>query len=105
MSMNPVRKRATRSATIATSILFSSLLLAPTAILAQTVTGTVQTTGKPIVGATVRLLELDRIERTGAEGQFTFSNVPTGVYRVYVGVTGYASATDTIRVTAWAWRS
>ena len=100
MSTNPVRTRATRSATIATSIFFSCLLLAPPAIWAQTVAGTVQTAGKPIVGATVRLLELDRIERTGADGQFAFSNVPAGVYRVYVGVTGYASATDSIRVTS-----
>jgi iron complex outermembrane receptor protein len=98
MSVNPVRSRATRSVTIAASIILGSLHLSPAAIWAQTVTGTVQTAGKPIVGATVRLLELDRIERTGAEGQFAFSNVPAGVYRVYVGVTGYASATDTIRV-------
>jgi iron complex outermembrane receptor protein len=74
------------------------LLLSATVVRAQSVAGTVQTAGKPIVGAAVRLLELDRIERTGAEGQFAFSNVPAGVYRVYVGVTGYASATDTIRV-------
>ncbi|HMH26068.1 MAG TPA: TonB-dependent receptor [Gemmatimonadaceae bacterium] len=98
MSVNPVRTHATRSATIAASIILGSLLLSPAALWAQTVAGTVQTAGKPIVGATVRLLELDRIERTGAEGQFAFSNVPAGVYRVYVGVTGYASATDTIRV-------
>jgi len=67
---------------------------------AQAISGTVQTARRPIVGATVRLLELDRIERTGAEGQFLFSNVPAGVYRLYVGVTGYASATDTITVTS-----
>ena len=46
----------------------------------------------------MRLLDLDRIERTGAQGQFTFANVPQGIYRVFVRVTGYASATDTIRV-------
>jgi iron complex outermembrane receptor protein len=80
--------------------LLGLILLLPTALLAQTVTGTVQTAGIPIVGATVRLLELDRIERTGAQGQFTFSDVPTGIYRVNVGVTGYASATDTVNVTS-----
>ena len=51
-----------------------------------------------MVGATVRLLELDRIEHTGAQGQFTFSNIPKGIYRVFVGLTGYASVTDTIKV-------
>ncbi|HEY1951636.1 MAG TPA: TonB-dependent receptor [Gemmatimonadaceae bacterium] len=67
---------------------------------AQTVNGTVQSAGKPIVGATVRLLELDRIEHTGARGEFSFPDVPKGIYRVFVGVTGYASATDTISVTS-----
>jgi iron complex outermembrane receptor protein len=100
MSVKAVRKRATRSVSIAVRMILSALFLSSAALRAQTIAGTVRTAGKPIVGATVRLLELDRIERTGAEGQFTFSNVPTGVYRVYVGVTGYASATDTIRVTS-----
>jgi iron complex outermembrane receptor protein len=70
----------------------------PARLRAQTLAGTVQSAGNPIVGATVRLLELDRIEHTGAWGQFTFQNVPRGTYRVFVGVTGYASATDTVRV-------
>lgn len=97
MSVNHVRTRVCISS--AAFMGFAALLLSPIALSAQAISGTVQTAGRPIVGATVRLLELDRIERTGAEGQFAFSNVPTGVYRVYVGVTGYASATDTIRVT------
>ena len=67
---------------------------------AQTITGTVYGEGRPVVGATVRLLELDRIEHTGAQGEFTFSSVPKGTYRVFVGVTGYASATDTVNVTS-----
>ena len=98
MSINLVCNRATRSISIKARVILTSLLLSGTALSAQSIAGTVQTAGKPIVGATVRLLELDRIEHTGAEGQFAFSNVPAGVYRVYVGVTGYASATDTIRV-------
>jgi len=100
MSGRAARMSASWSASIAACMVFHGILSWPATLEAQTVAGTVQTAGKPIVGATVRLLELDRIERTGAEGQFTFSNVPTGVYRVYVGVTGYASATDTIRVTS-----
>ncbi|MGZ6117136.1 MAG: TonB-dependent receptor [Gemmatimonadaceae bacterium] len=100
MSINRVCNRATRSVSITARMILTSLLLSATALRAQSIAGTVQTAGKPIVGATVRLLELDRIERTGADGQFAFSNVPAGVYRVYVGVTGYASATDTLRVTS-----
>src|ERR1700675_4425651 len=98
MSVKRVRTGATRSISIATCLILGSLFLLPAALRAQIIAGTVQTAGRPVVGAPVRLLELDRIERTGADGQFTFSNVPTGIYRVYVGVTGYASATDTIRV-------
>jgi iron complex outermembrane receptor protein len=66
---------------------------------AQTVAGTVRGGGAPIVGATVRLLELDRIQRTGASGQFTFPDVPAGRYRLFVAASGYASATDTVAVT------
>jgi len=98
MSVTLSCKRVTRSISITVRMILTSLFLSSAALRAQTIVGTVQTAGKPIVGATVRLLELDRIERTGAGGQFAFSNVPAGVYRVYVGVTGYASATDTITV-------
>ena len=66
---------------------------------AQTIAGTVYGGGRPIVGATVRVLELDRIARTGAQGEFTFADVPRGSYRVFAGVTGYASATNTVNVT------
>src|SRR5258708_6853002 len=66
---------------------------------AQTLVGTVRGGGAPIVGATVRLLELERVQHTGATGQFTFADVPAGTYRVFVAVIGYASVTDTVRVT------
>src|SRR5258708_18440602 len=66
---------------------------------AQTLVGTVRGSGAPIVGATVRLLELERVQHTGATGQFTFADVPAGPYRVFVAVIGYASVTDTVRVT------
>jgi iron complex outermembrane receptor protein len=66
---------------------------------AQTISGTVRSANGPVVGATVRLLELDRVEHTGAQGEYSFSGVPRGVYRVFVGVTGYASATHTVRLT------
>jgi iron complex outermembrane receptor protein len=88
------------------TILFAAALASSAVLLeggeakawAQTVTGTVQSSGVPIVGATVRLLELDRAVRTGARGQFRFSNVPNGTYTVFVGVLGYAAAADTVRV-------
>ena len=83
---------------IVTCIATASPFLVPVTLHAQTITGSVQSNGSPIVGATVRLLDLNRIEHTGAQGQFTFPNVPKGTYRVFVGVTGYASATDTVRV-------
>ena len=81
--------------------LFATLLfvvLAPSAS-AQTLTGTVYGGGRPIVGATVRLLEVDRVTHTGAHGEFTFSDVPRGSYRVFAGVTGYAPSTNTVNVT------
>jgi iron complex outermembrane receptor protein len=66
---------------------------------AQTITGSVRGGQGPIVGATVRLLELDRVARTGAQGEFSFSDVPRGTYRIFAGVTGFASAIDTVNVT------
>ena len=81
-----------------TCIALTSLFVVSVTLRAQTITGTVQSAGSPIVGATVRLLDLDRIEHSSAQGQFTFTNVPKGTYRVFVGVTGYASAIDTVRV-------
>ncbi|MFI5251898.1 MAG: TonB-dependent receptor [Bacteroidota bacterium] len=60
--------------------------------------GTVTSGSNPIVGATVRVLELDRITHTGAKGEYIFSNIPPGTYKVFVRVIGYASMTNTVRV-------
>jgi iron complex outermembrane receptor protein len=68
----------------------------PATVAGQTIQGTVTSAGSPIVGATVRLLELDRADRTVSRGEFTFAGVPHGTYRVYVGVTGYVALTDTV---------
>lgn len=65
---------------------------------AQTIRGTVTAAGHPVVGATVRLLELDRVERTGAHGEYRFADVAPGTYRIFVGLSGYAAATDTVRL-------
>ena len=67
---------------------------------AQSVSGTIQSAGRPVVGATVRLLELDRVEHSGARGQFTFAGLPKGTYTLFVGAAGYASATKAIDLTA-----
>lgn len=90
----------TRSCLSAAAAAMTALVLGAAAAAAQTVAGTVRSAGRPVVGATVRLLELDRLDRTGAAGQFLFANVPAGTYRIFVGATGYASATDTVRLTA-----
>ena len=67
---------------------------------AQTVSGTVRGAGRPVVGASVWLLELGRTERTGSRGDFRFADVPAGTYRLFVAATGFASAVDTVRVSA-----
>src|SRR6059058_6095595 len=81
------------------SLLLAAFLVGAGSAQAQTITGTVRGPHGPIVGATVRLLELDRVVRTGAQGEFNFSDVPRGTYRVFAGVTGFASAIDTVSVT------
>src|SRR5665213_2568842 len=77
----------------------AAIFLFAGAVQAQTISGTVRSANGPVVGATVRLLELERVEHTGAQGEYSFSGVPRGVYRVFVGVTGYASATHTVTLT------
>ena len=94
---NPQSPRRTRSLAARLAIPVAALALAGP-VRAQTVSGTVESRGAPVVGAAVRLLELDRVERTGARGGFRFANVPPGTYRLFVSATGYASATDTVAV-------
>jgi iron complex outermembrane recepter protein len=80
------------------AVVTCALALGAAGARAQTITGAVRAHGQPVVGAAVRLLELDRAERTGAAGTFRFAHVPPGTYRIFVGALGYASATDTIQV-------
>lgn len=80
--------------------LAAALALGAATAAAQTITGTVRGAGRPVVGATVWLLELDRVERAGAQGDFRFANVPMGTYRMFVAATGFGSVTDTVRVAA-----
>jgi iron complex outermembrane receptor protein len=82
---------------LSTAAVITSLGLAAVSP-AQIVTGTVNGAGSPIVGATVRLLDLDRIVRTGARGEFTFTDVPKGTHVVFAGLSGFKSAVDTVFV-------
>ena len=78
------------------TVLFALLVWAPAS--AYTLSGTVTSGGKPLVGVQVRLLDLDRSELTGEGGAFRFMNVPAGSYRVFAGLIGYASVTDSVEV-------
>ncbi len=94
-----VHDRTRRLLTTAQSSL--ALLISLTGIAsAQSLTGTVNGAGRPIVGASVRILELDRVDRTRPGGRFAFSNIPRGRYQVFVNVIGYASASHLVEVTA-----
>ena len=87
--------------TVSTGVasVFASLLVWAGAAGAGTIRGTVASGGTAIVGATVRLLELDRVEHTEAGGRFAFADMPRGTYRVFAGLIGYASATNTVGLT------
>ena len=87
------------------SVMFS--FLRPIVILAfvaapgaaQTIVGVVQSHGQPVANADVRLLELERVDRSGANGTFRFANVPLGTFRILATAVGHAPATDTVHVT------
>ncbi|GJG85221.1 TonB-dependent receptor [Gemmatimonadetes bacterium T265] len=64
------------------------------------ITGTVASARAPVVGATVRLVELDRVTRTDARGEFRFADLPRGTYRVFVIVPGFAAASARVVVGA-----
>ena len=70
--------------------------LLPSAARAQTIRGTVTSSGVPIVGATVRIPDVDRAQRTGAGGDFAFADIPTGTYSVYVAARGYTAASKSV---------
>ncbi|MFI5263810.1 MAG: carboxypeptidase-like regulatory domain-containing protein, partial [Candidatus Kapaibacterium sp.] len=76
------------------------LLIFPLTASASTggIHGIVKSSDKPVVGATVRILELDRAAQTDAKGEFDFPNVPNGTYKVFVRIIGYASATNIVTV-------
>lgn len=89
----------TRPRLAAVALALAGLLSRPAAASAQSITGTVRSETRPVVGATVRLLDLDRAVHTGSRGEFTFANVPRGSYRIFTSASGYASATKPVEVT------
>ena len=62
------------------------------------VRGLVRSDGKPIGGATVRLLDLDRSTSTNESGEFVFSNVPEGSHTLFVRMIGYGSVSVSVQV-------
>ncbi|MBI1809708.1 MAG: TonB-dependent receptor [Gemmatimonadetes bacterium] len=72
--------------------------IAPGRAVAQSISGSVRSAGTPVVGATVRLLEGDRVLRTGAGGAFAFQSVSAGRYTLFVAATGYASTSRQVTV-------
>ncbi len=58
--------------------------------------------GRPVEGARVQLVELQRHIVTGADGRFRFAAVPAGVYRLSIQRIGFAPGLHTVRVGAAA---
>ena len=79
-------------------IILVVLLSRVTSLYSQQITVTVNGSENPIAGATVRLLELDRTTHTNSRGRAVFPNVPKGMYKIFVRMIGYASATKTMPV-------
>lgn len=71
------------------------MFMAATALQAQTGTikGTVKsaTTGDPLIGATVVVVDLNQGTKTNREGEFTIQDVPVGNYNVRASYIGHES--------------
>ena len=72
--------------------------LHPIAAKAQTIRGMITSGAAPIVGATVRIPDVDRVQRTGAAGDFAFADLPAGTYKLFVSARGYISASKSVTV-------
>ncbi len=82
---------------VAFAVLAASLVSAGAAC-AATVTGTVKGAGHPLVGAQVRILELDRSAPTGADGDYRLTDVPEGTFHVHANLVGYAAGETVLEV-------
>jgi hypothetical protein len=67
-------------------------LLVPAALHAAVISGhiTDASTEKPVVFATVKILELDRQSHTDADGRYVFNDLPAGRYTIAVSFAGYS---------------
>lgn len=90
-----MRSRSVRF--LATACLVALATSAATA-QAPAISGAIKGADGPLVGVTVRLLELDRLVRSGSEGRYTFVNLPPGTYTVYAGLHGYGALTRAVTV-------
>jgi iron complex outermembrane receptor protein len=81
-------------------LVVAATLLGPAVAAAQSIAGTVRSGDAPIVGASVRVLEMDRALRTGAGGTFTFLDVSAGTYTLFVSAAGHASESKVVTVKA-----
>jgi iron complex outermembrane receptor protein len=83
---------------IAVACALTAIPISASNVSAQSIAGTVRSGSTIIVGATVRLLELDRSITTGAKGEFAFTDLAKGQYHIFVRSAGYASLTKAIDV-------
>lgn len=74
------------------------LALGAASLSAQSVSGMVTGGGRPVAGASIRVLELGRTARTDASGAFRLDHLPAGTYRVFAAAIGFRALTDTIEV-------
>ena len=82
--------------------LFSLLLIfgIPLAALSQTgiIEGTVlhESTGEPLAGAEVRIIEIDQQQITDASGKFVFTDIAPGTWTVFISREAYTTRTKTL---------
>ena len=88
----------THSSSVSGVLAFAFLLAIAPAAAAQTVAGTVQSGGKPVVGATVRLAEVDRAVHTGSKGEFRFADLAKGTYHLFASAIGYETVSKSVTV-------
>jgi iron complex outermembrane recepter protein len=87
-------------------VAFACCWLAGTLALHAQGTGTIQgrvynpTTQQYVRNAEVRIEGTNQVTATESDGSFTFNNVPAGPARITISYTGYATATETLTISA-----
>ena len=77
------------------SIALSFLFISAKAQYTQQLRGTVtdQVLQQPLPGATVTIASIHKTVQTDADGNFRFTDVPVGLYRIIISYTGYKEGT------------